>query len=229
MEPVVSAEERLADQTDADLLETMSLAQADPAEARDAWEVFYRRHATYLYAVCLRAYGDLLGGEAGAADLVADTFGRAYEHAATFDAAGATDADGLGRQVRAWLGRIAQRLMLSALRRRGRFAPRFLAPEHWANVPQRPATADEADDARIEAVRRALGQLNEAEQLVLRTTFQWYQVGRPHQRLPNDVAADLAATLETTPENLRQIRRRALRKVEAILRQAAVTAEEDEP
>jgi len=225
VERVVRAEDRLADQTDADLLETMSLAEADPAEARVAWEVFYRRHVTYLYAVSLRAYGDLLGGEAGAADLVADTFRRAYEHAGTFDAAGMAEADGLRRRVRGWLGRIAQRLMLSALRQRGRLGGRFLSPEHWANVPERRPPADEADRVRIGAVRQALGRLNEAEQLVLRTTFQWYQVGRSHQRLPNDVAADLAATLATTPENLRQIRRRALRKVEAILRE---TLAEDE-
>jgi hypothetical protein len=53
--------------------------------------------------------------------------------------------------------------------------------------------------------------------MVLRVTFQWYEPGREHQRLPNDVAADLADTLQTTPENLRQIRRRALRKIKAHL------------
>jgi hypothetical protein len=54
--------------------------------------------------------------------------------------------------------------------------------------------------------------------MVVQVTAQWYQPDRDHQRLPNDVAADLAASLQTTPENIRQIRRRALKKIEAHLR-----------
>jgi hypothetical protein len=74
-------------ETDADLLAYMSMGGEDPVAARGAWSEFYRRHAEYLYAVCLRAYGPLLRGEAGVCDLVAETFKRVYEHAGRFDAA----------------------------------------------------------------------------------------------------------------------------------------------
>jgi len=63
----------LTDETDADLLVYMAMADEDPDSARAAWEAFYLRHVEYLYRVCLRAYGDVLGGEAGAADIVAET------------------------------------------------------------------------------------------------------------------------------------------------------------
>ena len=43
------------------------------------------------------------------------------------------------------------------------------------------------------------------------------QPDHAHQRLPNDVAADLAETLGTTPENLRQIRSRAMKKIRTFL------------
>ena len=105
---------------DADLLAYMAMAGDDPAGARAAWEAFYRRHADYLYAVCLRAYGPLLGGDAGAADLVADTFQRAYQRAVTFDPVGIDDPERLRLRTRAWLSRIAQRLAQTALRSRGR-------------------------------------------------------------------------------------------------------------
>lgn len=208
-----------ADETDADLLLYMAMAADDPAGARAAWEEFYRRHAGYLYAVCLRAYGPLLGGEAGAADLTAETFRRAYEHAATFDPAGLTDAAQLRRRTRAWLGRIAQRLALSALRSRGRIPTRPLPLFLPAQAPQ-PDPPGRAPSPRVRLVRQALLGLSEREQMVLRTTFQWYRPGQDHQRLPNDVVADLAETLQTTPENLRQIRRRAMAKVEAFVRAA---------
>jgi len=207
----------LAGETDADLLGYMGMAREDPAGARAAWEEFYRRHRRYLHAVCLRAYGPLLGGEAGACDLVAETFRRAYEHAGTFDAAGLTGRDRLRRRARAWLGRIAQRLAQTALRNRGRLPPAALPPEQWQQLAE-PAEAAPESPQLVGRVRGALEALSDREQTVLRVTMQWYQPDRAHQRLPNDVAAELAETLGTTPENLRQIRRRALRKVEAALR-----------
>ena len=94
---------------------------------------------------------------------------------------------------------------------------RFLDQDAWQQVAREPAPAT-GDSETIRRVREAIESLNEKEQMVIRVTFQWYSPDREHQRLPNDVAADLAATLRTTPENLRQIRRRALRKIETHLR-----------
>ena len=210
-----------AAETDADLLAYMAMSQDDPAGAGEAWREFHRRHAGYLYAVCLRAYGGLLGGPAGAADLAADTLRRAFENADKFDAAGLADGDRLRRRTRAWLGRIAQRLAQDALRRRGRLPTVQLEQDQWQHLAAEPPTPESPGDARrIEQVRQAIAELPDREQLVLRVTFQWYQVDREHQRLPNDVARDLAETLRTTPENLRQIRRRALRKIETHLRRS---------
>jgi RNA polymerase sigma factor (sigma-70 family) len=206
----------LSGENDADLMAYMGMASDDPAGARDAWAEFYRRHAGYLYAVCMRAFASLLGGEPGVCDLVADTFKRAYDHAAGFDAEGIRDRDQLRRRARAWLGRIAQRLVQDILRRQARLETTHLEPDEWQQVPEPPAAAEPNAD-RIDLVREALSQLSEKEQIVIRTTFQWYQPSRANQRLPNDVAADLAETLGTTPENLRQIRRRALAKIRAFL------------
>lgn len=207
----------LADETDADLLVYMALAADDAAVAAAAWQELYRRHARYLYAVCLRAYGNLLGGPAGVGDLVADTFGRAYEHAERFDAGGIVEAERLRRRVRAWLGRIAHRLVQTVLRGRSRVRCVLLDQDQWQQVAERGEPAA-ADPERTEPVRRAIESLSEREQVVIRVTFQWYQPDRAHQRLPNDVAAELAGFLQTTPENLRQIRHRALKKIEASLR-----------
>ena len=95
------ADPGMAGESDADLLGYMSMSGEDPASARGAWAEFYRRHAEYLYAVCFRAYGPLVGGEPGVCDLVAETFKRVYQHAGRFDAAGLTDPDALRRRTRA--------------------------------------------------------------------------------------------------------------------------------
>lgn len=219
-EPDVSAAQMadLSGETDADLLVYMSLAEEDPPCARAAWEVFYRRHVDYLYHVCLRAYANVLRGEAPVADIVADTLRLAYEHAARFDPAGITDADRLRLRARAWLGWIARRRVQDLLRSRGQVRTCNMDLDGWQRVaqPDRPVSKPSPQHQRV---RDAIDALTKREQLVIQVTFQWYQPDRDHQRLPNDVAADLAATLGTTPENLRQIRRRALKKIEAHVQQ----------
>jgi len=206
----------LTDEKDADLLTFMTMADEDPAVARAAWEAFYRRHAAYVYGVCVRAYAKILGGEAGVCDLVADTFKRAYEHAETFEAGGITDPERMRLRTRAWLGRIAERLAQTRLRGRKRLPTRTLELGHWQEIGERPVRTQE-DAGRIERVRAAILSLSEKERVVIRATFQWYDPGVRHQRLPNEVAAELARTLRTTPENLRQIRRRALVKIKKTL------------
>ena len=98
---------------------------------------------------------------------------------------------------------------------------------HWQQV----AAADRGvrtPSAKEHAVREAICSLTEREQLVIRTTFQWYRPEKAHQRLPNDVAGELAETLGTTPENLRQIRRRAMRKIADFVRARSGAADRKE-
>ena len=219
MEPnwVGAATPELTHETDGDLLAYMAMADDDPAYARASWAEFYRRHVAYLYRTCLRAYGDLLGGDAGVADLVADVLRTAYEHAHKFDPAGISDAERLRWRARAWLGWIARRLVQDLLRGRGRLPTRTLELEQWCQVPEPQQPRPTPAPAEL-LVRQAIMTLTEREQLVVRVTFQWYQPEREHQRLPNAIAAELAETLGTTSENLRQIRLRALRKIESYIR-----------
>ncbi len=221
--PAQGTAHELDDHDDSDLLACMAMADDDPALARTAWEAYFRRNVEYLYRVCLRAYGGILGGEAGVADLVAEVFRAAYEDADKFDPAGITDPDRLRLRARAWLGWIARRLVQDTLRGRSRLPTRNVELGHWQQTPavERPRAGA---SAREQAARQAVASLSEREQLVIRTTLQWYRPEKQYQRLPNDIAADLAKTLGTTPENLRQIRRRAMRKIADLLHDHAAEA-----
>ena len=194
----------------------MSMSDDDATAAQDAWAEFYGRHVNYLHAVCVRAYGDVLNGDTGVGDLVAEAFRRAFRGAHLFRADDGEDPVRQRRRSRAWLGRIAQRLFQDTLRRRRRLETVHLDTAAWQQMPE-PETPQSTDGEVVARVREALSQLSAKEQTVIRVTFQWYQPGKTHQRLPNDVAADLAGSLQTTPENLRQIRRRALQKIRRFL------------
>jgi len=169
----------------------------------------------------------VLGGEGGAADLAAEAFRAAFQNARKFDPAGIADGERLRLRARAWLGWIARRLVQDILRGRSRLPTKGLEMGHWQQV----AAADRpprTPSAKEQAAREAIGSLTQREQLVIRTTFQWYRPEKAHQRLPNDVAAELAETLGTTPENLRQIRRRAMRKIADFVRARPGAAEKKE-
>jgi RNA polymerase sigma factor (sigma-70 family) len=200
--------------SDYDLLEMMTWRQTDPTASREAWAEFYQRHAKYLFSVC-RKFAYNLGGDAAAEDLVSETFKHVYEKAAhTFKPSPSKDPDTIRLHVRAWLGTIAHNLAASAFRG-GVGRESHLDHEQWRDVqgPDRPVSSARAN--RLYQLMKDV--LTERERDILRVTFQWYDPDKPNQRLPNDVAADLAAQWGTNSENIRQIRGRALRKIKAAL------------
>lgn len=76
----------------------------------DAWRELVERHARYVHAIAVRAYGLQ---PADAEDVFQETFARAYEHLDRL-----RDDDAIG----AWLGQVSRRLALARLRERGREA-----------------------------------------------------------------------------------------------------------
>jgi len=184
--------------------------------AKTAWTTFYSRHKRYLFGVCKRAYSRTLDN-GQIEGLVQDTFIRAYERAGTYRPPDDSD-DALHsrRRVRAWLARINENIFLDSFRNEPQITlvdDDELA-EHSFPDPQR----DEAPPPHLMELEQALGQLSEAEQDVLRVTAIWYRPGERHLRLPNSVMQQLASSLNTTPDNVRQIRLRALTRLRKILK-----------
>jgi len=93
-----------------------------------------------------------------------------------------------------------------------------LGEEEWGeghDGRQAKVKVDEAvlsDD--LKSVHQAMEQLSERDRTVLRVTMDYWDFGREHQRLPNDIVEDLARSFDTSPENIRKIRERAMRHVE---------------
>jgi RNA polymerase sigma factor (sigma-70 family) len=204
----------VASASDEDLLALM-VGKENPPLARAAGAEFYSRHIAWLYAVCHRAYHRLLGRE-GVEDLVQETFRRVFSSgAATYKSAPLDETEARLRRIQGWMTTIARRLACDLLRGCRRHGEIQLEPDEWQDVPE-----PEQGPASEEAVRvgRVMQEvLNAREQDVLRTTYQWYDPARTHQKLPETVLADLARRWGTTSENIRQIRARALRKIKDAL------------
>ena len=66
--------------------------------------------------------------------------------------------------------------------------------------------------------------LDDRERDILITTFEWYDPDKANQRLPNAVLQALAKKWNTKPDNIRQICKRALKKLESALRASTASA-----
>ena len=209
--PQLDATASLRAETDADLLVYMGWRNDDPETARAAGSVFYDRHVRYVYGVCRKAAHKYFMGDHCAKDLTAETFARVYERAGTFSPAGITDPEPLRLRVRGWIGAIANNIVMDALRGRQAAPEQHLTADAWEQQCVAPPAAKSAD---VALVRRAMDDvLDNREREVIRVTLLSYKPGAKQQRLSNADSADLASVLQTTPDNLRKIRRSAMRKI----------------
>lgn len=203
---------RFSGDNDEELLVYMSLRGEDPKAAEEAWAEFYNRHLGYLFGQCKKVYSATLG-DLGVSDLVQDTFVRAFERAGTFKSRPTIDNDAIRYRVRGWLGRIANRLFLDILR--GPVERGLSETESIAPLPADDGNAnDDCVSPRVKLIRDALATLSERERHVLRVTADWHRSDRVHQRISNKDMSALAQQLQTTAVNIRQIRKRAIDKID---------------
>lgn len=201
--------------SDEDLIFYMSLQGEDRASAEEAWKEFYFRHRSYLVGVCKRFQSAL--GDLGVEDLVQDTFVRVFKKAHTFKPLG-DGSDHARARVRAWLGRIANRLFLSSLRGQPKIEFVDDPYESIGNEPAAVANEPDSDESEhLPVLREALRTLTEREREVLVASYSWYEPGDGCNRMPSDELAALCSRFQTTAANIRQIRSRAVGKLEKYL------------
>lgn len=213
--PAQSSEETLdlSGDSDYDLLEMMTWRESDEKVAREAFAELWRRHVRYLYSVC-RKYSKGLGGDDAAEDLTSETFKLVYEKGArTFKPGSTSDLDGMRRHVRAWLGRIAHNLACDVFR--GRVPEIRLEEDQRDSAGGQESPEDSERSSRLLALMEEI--LTKRELDVLRVTSQYVDLRKPHQKLPDDVLEDLSQQWGVTHENIRQIKSRALKKLEQAL------------
>jgi DNA-directed RNA polymerase specialized sigma24 family protein len=195
--------------TDAALLEGMARAGTCVAEAHASFAEFHRRHAGYLFAVCLRRY------RGAAEEIVAETLRRVYSSASQFDRAtltAGTGPDGARRLVRAWVGRIV----------------RWVAADHFADRKRQPPTCELGSVAEpvrpadgpgrlVDRVRGVIESLSDREQQIAWTIAHGWSPEHGRVRWsPEDLDA-IAGRFGLTRDTIRQVRARLIRKLRARL------------
>ncbi len=210
--------------SDAELLERVSQRAANDSAARAAETEFYDRHARYLFCVLVqRVRRPLALSGREVEDLVQETFVRAFARAGTYHGGDAWDRDSQRRRSRAWLGRIAQRLLADWLTD----VREVSASPYLDTLPEPEPAPPSSRSPKLRLLREGLDTLNERERDVLRVAALYFRPGEEHQRLPNEVSTELAQRWQTTSENIRAIRSRATKKLKEYLATRLATLTED--
>lgn len=212
--------DQFVDEDDFQLMEWLgTFADDDPDYARQAWAVLYRRHAPFLLAAVHQTARDAFGDAAAAEDVVAETFKKVYEKAGTFNPP-TQPMDGPAQRglFRGWLSTIAVNVIRDAQRKQQQVHARHIEQDHWADIED-VAPVTSSDTAWISRVMNDV--LDDREQDILRTTYRYYDPSTGNTpKLPSDELHRLCEEHAITPENLRQIRRRALAKLSEALQRS---------
>lgn len=206
---------------DEDLLAWMAMRQDEPDHAKAACTEFYGRHLNYVYTVIREVWGEVLD-EDSVEYLVTETFVRVFDKAHTYAACGAPNDEERTLNVLGWVSTIAKNLVADYFRHED---TRIDLVDDWEPLETKIAPREYGSmSADARRAGEALDALPERERTILLASLEHFNAEADHQRLPNGVVPDLARTFQTKPENIRQIRKRALAKIRKHVEDGRVSA-----
>lgn len=200
-----NARELVSDASNAELLGAMAAKDTDPSLAKAALEEFTTRHRLYIFRACsnlVDRYGTASGWEAS--EFAKAVFAKIYSHANTYRDIDQLNEDQRLKRLKGWMGKIANNLLID---RRRRIRDILFKPDFLAAIKD-PGASYDFPTRTHELICEAVRQLPDRERLVIIRTLRYTHSSR-HQRLPNNVCAELRGELHTTSANIRQIRKRA--------------------
>jgi RNA polymerase sigma factor (sigma-70 family) len=204
---------------DFELIRRMADQKADFAQAREAWARFYVRHHGFLLRRCETNHAYVLGMP-GVEEVVQDTFMKVFDGASTFNCADACEPSVQISKSRGWLVRISENLIRDRFRRQPEVCTvdEDELERHSSGTGGDPDQTSLPESERLRLLKFGLAQLSDTEQTVLRATMFWWQPDQQHQRMPHEAMTQLSKHVGKSPEAIRQIRLRALKKLESYVR-----------
>lgn len=196
----------------ADLFLSMALKEDNRSDAEKAFAEFYNRYKNYLYTVVRNAckswemYGDEL-----IQAVHQNTFLTVFEKSEDFLLIDNIPFERQEKRMKSWLGKIARIEMFKLLRELKDEKDNI---EYHDDLTFLENSDDEIKPQKSEEfllAEKALNTLNERDRNIL-VTYLMYEDG--NKKLPSIEIQRLADMWDVLPDNMRQIKKRSLEKVE---------------
>lgn len=192
--------------TDDELLAWIANKETDPVLGKRSFDAFYLRYSEYLWKVCSIVCRTHPQATELSQDVFQQTMTKVYLSAGSYN----KDIS----SVKTWISKIARNEFLNWVQESKNT---LLFLEDLKDID-----ADEVpyDDSPLEAeeipesqVEKALSHISEKEKVVVMTYMMYYNDDEPNRHLPDSVLNDLCKYLNTSAENVRKIKSRALKKL----------------
>lgn len=201
---MISLDDKISDidsLTDEELLSLVAQKDWDCEKAKAAFDVFYKRYSTLLWTLCRNVCPNLHIAD----EIFSQTMTAIFEYP-TYDSSKG--------KITTWMSTIANRKACD-IRKSWKADELYIEEIGPTNVYEKEDVGVSLCLER-QILDQALKSLSESEKDILMTYFR-YQEGRKH--LPKDALQDLCDYHHKTADNIRQIKKRALNKVEEYIRQ----------
>lgn len=200
----------------ADLFLAMAMKEEDRQNAEKAFTEFYNRYKSFLFTVIKKAckswemYGDGL-----IETVFENTFLTVFDKAETFLKLDDIPFERQEKRMKAWLSQIAKNEMLQLLRQYRIDKDKVEFTDDLSFVERMEDETEEIISDDILLAEKALQTLNERDRNIL-VTYLMYEDG--NKKLPSSEIQKLADMWGVLPDNMRQIKKRSLAKLEIFIK-----------
>lgn len=200
----------------ADLFLAMAMKEEDRQNAEKAFTEFYNRYKSFLFTVIKKAckswemYGDEL-----IETVFENTFLTVFDKAETFLKLDGIPFERQEKRMKAWLSQIAKNEMLQLLRQYRIDKDKVEFTDDLSFVERMEDETEEIISNDILLAEKALQTLNERDRNIL-VTYLMYEDG--NKKLPSSEIQKLADMWGVLPDNMRQIKKRSLAKLEIFIK-----------
>lgn len=221
---IVIKNRQLQDVSDWEVIQAIS----SPFDSEEAFSEFYFRYKNFLLKVCRGCCKNFDDSNSLADDIFQNTFIKVLQKSHTFKPKESDLTTDISKDIKAWLARIARNELINFLRKNpdeknlsNSFRPRaedledsisFEIPESSNEVVNKHSTSIEK-----KLLETALNTLTEKERYILMVYMEFFNPGDPKKHLPEDILRATCNRYHITPDNLRQIKSRTLKKIKSIL------------
>lgn len=208
--------EPLTNETLADIFLSMAMKKDDMQNAEKAFTEFYNRYKSFIYTVIKKAcrswkmYGDEL-----IETVFVNTFLTVYEKAETFMLIDNVHFERQEKRMKYWLSQVAKHEMLQLLRQYKINKDKIEYLDDLSFLERIDNETEEIKSDDILLAEKAFQTLSERDRDIL-VTYLMYEDG--NKKLPSDEIQRLANMWGVLPDNMRQIKRRSLRKLEIYIK-----------
>lgn len=196
------------------LLLYMDEKKDDPENAKRAFGEFFIRYENFVGDLCSYILSNLVNGKSHE-DLVMEVFYRIYEKAGTFDWGKANNTSEVRKSIELWITRIAKNMAIDWRRNEDRESSKL---EEYSPIFQEqkngtPTSWHPLDKQAHEVLSEEFDKLSDRDKEIVKQSGLYFNLQKGKSDMPSEVIEQIVEEYDTTPENIRQVRFRFMKRV----------------